>query len=64
MGGHVVRMYRAYRIEDGRIVTPALIFETHDDAVAITWARACLDDENIEIWQGERRVAAPTVDNE
>jgi hypothetical protein len=25
----VVQMYRAYRIEDGRIAAPALIFEAH-----------------------------------
>jgi len=40
MAGDDARMYRAYRLEDGRIAAAALIFNAQDDAAAISWARA------------------------
>jgi hypothetical protein len=53
-----VRMYRAHRRDkDGHIAAPALIFEARDDAAAIFWARACFSDENVEVWENERRVS-------
>jgi hypothetical protein len=53
-----VRTYRVYRQLDreGRIFGPALLFEARDDAAAISRARAATGDENIQIWEGARRV--------
>ena len=59
MAGYGQRFYRAYRHgKDGHIAALALIFEARDDAAAIFWARACFSDEDVEVWEKERRVTA------
>jgi hypothetical protein len=57
--GAVVRTYRAYRLDmEGRTSGPPLLFEARGDAAALLRARASMSDENIEVWEGMRRVTA------
>ena len=57
--------YRVYRLAaDGHIVSPPDIMDCRNDAEAIKRAHALSNGKDLEIWQGDRRVAllkaAPT----
>ena len=57
--GALVRTYRAYRLDmEGRTSGPPLLFEARGDGAALLRARASMSDENIEVWEGMRRVTA------
>ena len=50
--------YRFYTIRhDGHIAGPAITYAAPKDADALKEANRLLDEDDIEIWQGARRVA-------
>lgn len=50
-------VYRAYLLEaDGSIKQPPLVLEVEDDAAAVEAARLLVDGQDVEIWQGKRRI--------
>ena len=50
--------YQIYLLDrEGRTARPPRIMPLKDDAAALAEARKTLDDQTIEIWQGDRCVA-------
>jgi len=49
--------YRAYPVQDGRILGEGRILSADDDASAIEQARSFVDGHDVELWTGNRLVA-------
>ena len=50
--------YRLYSIEeDAHIWRPPVVFDCADDKEAMNQARQYIDGKDLELWEGQRRVA-------
>jgi|tagenome__1003787_1003787.scaffolds.fasta_scaffold15434826_1 hypothetical protein len=48
--------YRAYQVQDGRILGEARILAADEDQEAIAQARSFVDGHDVELWTGNRLV--------
>ena len=56
--------YRAYLLDkDGRIHQPPKVIEANDDSEAAQAAQQLVDGHDVELWEGQRRIAKFTHEN-